>query len=130
EGGRDQLANAILRAVVLQRRVTLDREHAAGEEAGEESDRERADADHVHLLNHLADVCGTAEEPPRGARREQGGLLNLKQSAQGEVHASSLKVSKIRRAGDTPTGGASRARPDCPDVDRAVRRSVRQPELS
>src|SRR3712207_8046928 len=49
--------------------------------------------------DHLGDVGRSAEEPSRGARREQSGLLYLQQGAQGEVHAGRRKPSGTRRAG-------------------------------
>src|SRR3712207_8526452 len=53
------------------------------------------------LRDHLVDVSRPAEQPPRGARREQGGLLNLKQGAQGEIHASKMEPGFPSR-GDVP----------------------------
>ena len=60
----DQAADHRARAELIERHAGLQREHGAGEQAGEQHDRERADADAVELLDDVAVV----ERPASPAR--------------------------------------------------------------
>ena len=62
----------------------LQRQHAAGEEAGEHDDGQRAHADQVGLLHHVREIKRLAEKIAHRLRSEQGVFLNRQDFFLGE----------------------------------------------
>ena len=72
----DELPGAAGLSVLLQAAAHLQRHHGAGEEAGQQDDRNAADADRVHLQQDVVDVVGLAEDVPDGPAGQFVELLN------------------------------------------------------
>ncbi len=83
-GERDETAGHVDGAELLERGGGLEREYAAGEEAGEDDDGQRAEADVVHLGEGVGDVAGRREDGGDGVPGEQGVLLHRGDDAFGE----------------------------------------------
>src|SRR5262249_43231208 len=75
---RHQLACERNRAKLLQSRRSLQCEHRADGESGENHNRKRSHPDKVHLLQHVGEISRTAKEIRYCFRGEQRVFLNRK----------------------------------------------------
>ena len=77
--GADEPADDRPRAELVERQAALQREHGAGEDAGQQHDRERSDADGLELLDDVVEIERAAERVARGGPAELDVFLNLEQ---------------------------------------------------
>ena len=64
-------------AELIERQPALQRQRRAGEEAGQQHDGQRSDADHVELLDDVVAVERAGEDADHGAADEVHVLLHL-----------------------------------------------------
>ena len=86
---RNQLADEGDPAESLQRAGRVQRQERADGETGKNHDGQRADADQVGLVQHVAHVQRTAKEVRQRLRREQGVVLNRQRKIFGDVNGRS-----------------------------------------
>ena len=109
----DQPSHERPRAELIERDAGLQRQHGAGEEAGQQDDRERADADRLELLDDIAEVEGTGEDRAKG-RPPAGSTYSCTSSTralQPVLHDACHRLPARRQAGEAELAAAKRLQP-------------------
>ena len=85
-----------MNSVVLKRWKGLQDKNAAGEKPGQQNNRQRADADQIHLTDDLAGIARAAEEPGDDAPKQKAHLLQLVEKFCDWIHpAGRLNAARI-----------------------------------
>ena len=107
---RNQISKLIDRAVRRQCLISLQRQHAAGEKPGKNNDRQRADADVIHLRDRsrgYSAACRRFQRAARAASNDISCSSNRKRATMFIRDSTIQKAARLLRL--LPTGGASRA---------------------